>query len=1069
MMRRYLNLFTMLLVLSLLPIAHSETPISINSSLNSFEHDLDNIHLKLERLSAQWQLSPSDGTLQVHLLKAERLTVELRESDTPAKAAGGLPEKITLPLPVSVKQAEIKEVLIISNGEQQILHQVHFNLAANTHSIILNLSQARTPWGDIHANVRMGTVKPFPLQGLVQINKLNDEPDAALEYDFKMALSGSLEQLRFNADHVLTQHQGKLRLQPTGSALNTENTVGRISIDGHISLVEDNPIQMNLAVTDLRTERIGNFPQSQPNLQAMLNLQASINGHLQPQPNIQMQIRTTDSYWRNHALELQASGNWVGNQLQAVAMNAKLADNELQATGSLGATDSALNWQAKLRHLNVFSAGLSGDISANGVLKGSFDNIISTLKLQASNLQQGSDFSLASMTAEAEMHPSASGKVFANIQAKTLKIANRPTLDVVADLSGTQVKHLLNITAKNPQQQWLANFSGGIQTLQAEKFWQGFLQQLSYQGETSITLKAPAPLKLSASHTRLENLRLQFASGMVDIALLDINQGLLTSRGSISKLRLTDLPEDIFIMPNSLIGSPAFSGDWSITAQDQINGKFSLMLDGGDFTLNKFNAEPIPLGLSKASFILNIVNGQIDTHLDVAGEKLGTIQAHLNTVISKTDNGFALLSSSPLKLDANATLSSLAWVPFPHTLADAELDGKINLSAHADGTIAAPNFRGKLNGQDLMFNLASQGVAMQQGYFDAVFEQDKLQIERFVWSGETGSISTSGFIMLNNAQPKLSPKLSLDWKAQEFTALSRTDRLLVLNGSGKTIIQDNILRISGDFTVQKGLIEIAGENAPTLGEDVVIIGRAEVQKEAPLQVLLDNFKINMGDNFALRGLGLDAMLGGQLTLNGMTQEQPNTVGSVVVKRGTFMAYGQLLNIQRGILNFNGPMDNPGLDIRAMRNTKPVSAGVEITGTALAPTTKLVSTPNVSDTEKLSWLVLGHGLDQAGKNQYAMLSLAAGALFSSKESVPLQTKIARAAGLDELSFTGSDAETAAVSFGKRLTSDLYLSYEKSVSGLLDVARLTYFITPVWQVRGTSGAESAVDVLYTFSFK
>lgn len=1059
MIRRYLNLFMMLLVLSLLPIAHSEMPISINSSLNSFEHDLDNIHLKLEHLSAQWQLSPSDGTLQVHVLRAERLTVELRASDTSAKAGGGLPEKITLPLPVSVKQAEIKEVLIISNGEQQMLHQVRFHLTANTQNITLNLSEARTPWGDIHANVQLGTAKPFPVKGLVQVKKLKNEADTALQYDVKTILSGSLEQLRFNADHVLAQHQGKLRLQPAGAVLNPENSAGRISIDGHISLADDNPIQVNLAVTDVRAEQMGNYPPS------LLNLQASIHGHLQPQPNLQVQIVTASSYWRNHALELQASANWVNNQLQALSVNAKLADNELQASGSLGAADSALNWQAKLRQLNVLSAGLSGDVSANGVFKGSFDNIISSLKLQASNLHQGNDFSLASMTAEAEIHPSTSGKVFANIQAKTLKIGSRPNLDMLADLSGTQAEHQLKITAKNQQQQWLANFSGGIQTLQAEKVWLGFLQQLSYQGETSMTLKAPARIKLSAKHSRFENATLQFASGMLDIALLDINQGQFISQGTISKLLLTDLPEDIFIMPNSLLGSPAFSGGWNISAQDQINGKFSLALDNGDFTLNKFNAEAVPMGLSKASLILNIVNGQTDINLDVAGEKLGTIQAHLNTAISKTANGFALLGSSPLKVDAHAGLSSLAWVPFPNTLADAELDGKINLSAHADGTIAAPNFRGKLNGQDLMFNLASQGVAMKQGYFDAVFEQDKLQIERFVWSGETGSLSTSGFIMLNNAQPKL----SLDWKAEDFTALSRTDRLLVLNGNGKTIIQDNILRISGDFIVQKGLIEIAGENAPTLGEDVVIIGRAELQKQAPIQVLLDNFKINMGENFALRGLGLDAMLAGQVTLNGMTQEQPKAVGSIVVKRGTFMAYGQLLNIQRGILNFNGPIDNPGLDIRAMRNTKPVSAGVEITGTALAPASRLVSTPNVSDTEKLSWLVLGHGLDQAGKNQYAMLSLAAGALFSSNESVPLQTKIARAAGLDELSFTGSDAETAAVSFGKRLTSDLYLSYEKSVSGLLDVARLTYFITPVWQVRGASGAESAVDVLYTFSFK
>lgn len=99
----------------------------------------------------------------------------------------------------------------------------------------------------------------------------------------------------------------------------------------------------------------------------------------------------------------------------------------------------------------------------------------------------------------------------------------------------------------------------------------------------------------------------------------------------------------------------------------------------------------------------------------------------------------------------------------------------------------------------------------------------------------------------------------------------------------------------------------------------------------------------------------------------------------------------------------------------------------------------------------------------------MLSLAAGVILSQGQSVPLQTQIARAAGLDELSFSGGDASSASLVFGKRLSSRLYLSYVKSISGLLDVARLTYNITSRWSLRADAGSESAVDVLYTFSFK
>jgi translocation and assembly module TamB len=334
-----------------------------------------------------------------------------------------------------------------------------------------------------------------------------------------------------------------------------------------------------------------------------------------------------------------------------------------------------------------------------------------------------------------------------------------------------------------------------------------------------------------------------------------------------------------------------------------------------------------------------------------------------------------------------------------------------------------------------------------------------------VWQGGSGNLSANGWVKLNQGKSTI----DLTWTADQFTILSRADRLLTLSGTGKTMLADSLLNISGDFTVNNGLIELAQEDTPTLGDDVVILGQAVVEKETSLQILLNGLQIKLGNDFTLRGRGLDAKLAGALTLTGLTEYRPYTEGSINVEKGTFMAYGQILTIERGILNFNGPMDNPGLNIRAMRNSKPVNAGVEITGSATIPLVKLVSDPNVPETDKLAWLVLGHGTEQAGKNDFAILSLAAGALFSQGQSVPLQSQIARAAGLDEFSFSGGDAENASLTLGKRLSSQLYLSYAKSISSLQDVARLTFNITPRWALRAEAGNESAVDVLYTFSFK
>lgn len=250
---------------------------------------------------------------------------------------------------------------------------------------------------------------------------------------------------------------------------------------------------------------------------------------------------------------------------------------------------------------------------------------------------------------------------------------------------------------------------------------------------------------------------------------------------------------------------------------------------------------------------------------------------------------------------------------------------------------------------------------------------------------------------------------------------------------------------------------------------MVVIGRGENTSQPSLKILLERLRVDLGKQFKLRGRGLDAELSGSLTMTGLTQHRPHALGTIQVSKGTVSAYGQTLGIERGILNFYGPLDNPGLNIRAMRGSKPINAGVEVSGNAQLPTVKLVSDPNVPETEKLAWLMLGHSLEKTGKKDLALLSLAAGALLSQGQSVPMQTKLARMAGLDEFGVSGSDPQSTVLTFGKRLTSQLYLSYEKSISGLQDVARLTYDITPKWSLRAEAGSESAVDVLYTFSFK
>ena len=111
----------------------------------------------------------------------------------------------------------------------------------------------------------------------------------------------------------------------------------------------------------------------------------------------------------------------------------------------------------------------------------------------------------------------------------------------------------------------------------------------------------------------------------------------------------------------------------------------------------------------------------------------------------------------------------------------------------------------------------------------------------------------------------------------------------------------------------------------------------------------------------------------------------NAKGTIRAVAGTYYAFGQRLDIDRGQLLFDGPANNPALDVVALRKNLAVEAGIELTGTVKVPRVRLVSNPPVPDNEKLSWLLTGQGLDRANRADLAALSAASASLLGQGEN------------------------------------------------------------------------------------
>jgi translocation and assembly module TamB len=232
-------------------------------------------------------------------------------------------------------------------------------------------------------------------------------------------------------------------------------------------------------------------------------------------------------------------------------------------------------------------------------------------------------------------------------------------------------------------------------------------------------------------------------------------------------------------------------------------------------------------------------------------------------------------------------------------------------------------------------------------------------------------------------------------------------------------------------------------------------------------------QLDLGSDFRVQGKGIDTRLRGTLALAGESLRSPRLTGTINTDGGQYRAYGQRLDVEQGVIRFTGAIDNPTLDILAIRPNMPTQrVGVQILGTALLPRVRLYAQPELPDAEKLSWLIVGRA-SASGGAEAALLQQAALALLGGKGG-GMSGGLAASLGLDELSFRGAASNDSggttegAITLGKRFSSNFYAAYERSISGALGTLFVFYDLSQRFTVRAQAGQQSAVDLIYTVPY-
>jgi translocation and assembly module TamB len=497
-----------------------------------------------------------------------------------------------------------------------------------------------------------------------------------------------------------------------------------------------------------------------------------------------------------------------------------------------------------------------------------------------------------------------------------------------------------------------------------------------------------------------------------------------------------------------------------------------------------------PDGAATGSLRVTVPEGMLRYRLDEEGVEAGQL-AFAGTRVEGTLDAGGLGGTASLPLDPGGTLEAAFalpdWSPasglppgqplrgrlegqvvLPDALAAlvpaiAEVAGTLDLALALAGTLGQPRLDGNLQLLDASVLAPAAGIHLEdiQGELRST-DLDRLGFTLQARSGE-GQATVEGSVALDAAagfpvEARIRGERFLATDLPEYRALVSPDLALQISGERMTL--------KGEMRVPEARIapESLPEGAVAPSDDVRVLRGEEPVDEPPPVAVDADVTVDLGDDVRLDAFGLEARLAGRVRVRQPPQGVATASGQIRVEEGTYQAYGQDLDLSRGRLFYaGGPVENPGLDLRAERTVDDVVAGVQVTGTATSPEVSLYSEPPMEDAAVLSYLVLGRAPGEGGGGLSSQAITRALALTGGGRVLE---NLRDTLGFSELGLQeGETLEETSLVVGRQLGPGLYA---RLIAGALEstsILQLRYDVTKNLQLQTETGGRQGVDLFWT----
>ena len=795
---------------------------------------------------------------------------------------------------------------------------------------------------------------------------------------------------------------------------------GEVTGAGTVRLGDPIAFRANLQLARFDPAAFGDYPAGS------ISGSITADGDLAQEPRVDLKWSIANSMLADETLESRGSARVVGRRVLQADAQASLGESRVTAHGGFGTSADKLAWALEVPSIENYLEDLAGSMKASGTVTGTWTVPEVVIAAEFAQLELPHDFRAA---------------------AAKLNVA------------GTLARHEGRVSVRTDggaelETRLRGGYSGGA--------WAGEVLSLEGRGQVPVHLRAATPLRIAKGRVELGRVEATLGEGH-----LLVNDLVWSKERVVSSGEFKGLPAQWAIaaagLTDKLSATLLVDGQWSITAAPALDGTLRLRRASGDIVLQ--DERPIALGLQSVALDARFTNAGVGMRLDVISRyATGAVAGQVSRDPAAGPIGLGL--GSALNMQAQLELAHAKVLAEP-LLSDARFDGRLIATVEATGTVGAPVFAGNVRGDSLTFDYPPYGVYLKNGELRGRLEGDRLRVERFSIQAGEGSFTASGTLPLRLT----GEAANVTWQAKNFAVLERPDMRLVATGNGEAGFDGKRLLLAGELHADRGHLEIERDRVPKLGEDVVIVGqqRKPAGAKSALPVHL-NVDLDLGSNFTIHAQGLEGKLTGRVNFTTTEEGELRAYGRIEALNATYFAYGQRLQVDPGIVIFDGPLDNPALQITAWRRNQAVEAGVQLSGTMLAPRVQIVSQPPVSEGERLSWLVLGRAPTDATKADLGLLQAAAGALLARGDSMPIDRKLAKTFGLDEISFRGTgEVQDRAIAVGKRLSDKVYVSYEQGLGTVTSsLVKLDYALSRRWSLRAETGTSSGWGVFYRFSW-